>query len=511
MDTSTFIHRDLSVAGMIQALAALDLEFGAVRQSTRTLLDTFDGRLHAAEMTLQAVQAADLQAGGLHLQLEQHGSLPATVITSAIPRFAADLPAGPLGSRVRAVLGVRALLPLVVFDMRTRTAVQREAGGRTVATVTVCDEIELPATLVPPTVTIAAALGQTKHADRIAEHLLTNGFEMVERHVLDIITAAAGIDRRGVTNSATVPLHRQMPASDGFRAVLLNLLDTMQDNWQGTIHDLDTEFLHDLRVAVRRTRSIIGQAKRVLPESLRARYRDDFAWLAGATGPTRDLDAYALEWPRYVAELPVADTTALQPVLDHIVRHRGAAHAALVSVLQSERAIALLAGWRIALAMEPVEQPSQAEESLGRAIAKRFRQAHHTVVHQGRLINAESPAEHLHDLRKDTKKLRYLVECFATAMPGKLRRRFVMQLKGLQDNLGQHQDAEVHAVELAAVAAELAHEQAPGDTLVALSALTQRLEQSQRDARAEFAERFAGYDSPDTEELVAALVEALER
>ena len=506
MDISTFVNRDLNPAGMVEVLAAMDLAFGEPRRSTRTLLDTFDGRLHAAEMTLQAVQA-----GGLHLQLEQHDSLPATVVTGVIPRFAGDLPAGPLGSRVRAVLDVRALLPLVVFDMRTRTAVQREAGGRTVATVTVCDEIELPATVVPPTVTVAAALGQAKHADRIAEHLLANGFQPVEHDVLGLVTAAAGVDRHGVTNSATVPLHRQQPASDGFRAVLLNLLDTMEDSWPGTITDLDTEFLHDLRVAVRRTRSIIGQAKRVLPESLRARYRDEFAWLAGATGPTRDLDAYALEWPRYVAELSAEDTTALQPVLDHIVRHRGAAHAELVAVLKSERAIALLADWRIALAMEPVEQPSQAGEPLGRAIAKRFSQAHHTVVHQGRLIDPESPAEHLHDLRKDAKKLRYLVECFATAMPGKLRRRFVTQLKGLQDNLGQHQDAEVHAVELAAVAAELAQEHAPRDTLVALGALTERLEQSQRDARAEFAERFAAFDSPDTEELFVALVEALER
>jgi CHAD domain-containing protein len=127
------------------------------------------------------------------------------------------------------------------------------------------------------------------------------------------------------------------------------------------------------------------------------------------------------------------------------------------------------------------------------------------------LIDADSPAEHLHDLRKDAKKLRYLVECFATAMPGKLRRRYVTQLKDLQDNLGQHQDAEVHADELAAVAAELAEEHAPGDTLVALGALTARLEQSQREARAEFTERFSAFDSPHTEEVVGALVDALER
>ena len=515
MDITTFVHRDLPFASMMDVLRRLGLDAGAPRSSQHTLLDTADGRLFAAGMTLQAIRTSE-HVNGAHLQLEQAGSVPASVAVPAIPRWAHDLPAGALGHRLRALLEMRALLPLVTFDVRVFTAVERDAEDRAVATVTVTDEIAVgspsgPIVDVPCTVTVVPQLGQPKPAERISAQLQALGFELIGSDVLGLVTAAAAVDRRGIRFEATVSLEPHTPAGAGFRAVLINLLDTIEANWQGTISDLDTEFLHDLRVAVRRTRSVIGQAKRVLPESLRSRYRDDFAWLAGATGPTRDLDAYALEWPRYVADLSIAGTNALRPVLEHIIRHRHLARAELVAVLQSERAHTLLADWRIALATEPADRPSQADEPLGVALAKRFRQAHQTVLHQGRLIGSESPAEHLHDLRKDAKKLRYLVECFATAMPAQLHRRFVKQLKGLQDNLGEHQDAEVHAAELTTVAHELGDEFAAHETLLALGALTERLEQSQRDARTEFTARFAAYDSTHTQRIVDSLIEALEQ
>lgn len=508
MDITTFVHRDLGLAEMTEALGAVGLEFGEPRRSTRTVLDTFDGRLHAAEMCLQAVRSS----GGVHLQLDQRDSVSATVAVTDMPRLAPDLPAGPLGNRLRAVLDVRALLPRVTFECRSATAVQRDDLARAIATVTVNDAISLPTGgEVPATVQVAPALRNPKPAERILDHLTELGFAATDHDLLGLVIAAAGVDLGGYTSTATVALHIDMPAAAGFQAVLANLADSIEANWQGTIHDLDTEFLHELRVAVRRTRSVLGQSKRVLPESLRSRFREDFAWLAGATGPTRDLDVYTLEWPKYVADMAVPNIEALRPVLEHIVRHRAAARAELVGVLESERAHTLLANWRVALATEPAEHPPQAEAPLGRVVAKRFRQAHQTVLHQGRLIDVDSPAEHLHDLRKDAKKLRYIVECFAGAMPGKLHKKFVRQLKGLQDNLGEHQDAEVHADELGVVAHELGDEHSTAETLLALGQLTERLQQTQRDARAEFADRFTAYDSADTARLVDELIDALER
>ena len=42
-------------------------------------------------------------------------------------------------------------------------------------------------------------------------------------------------------------------------------LSAMRDNLPGLLDDVDTEFLHDFRVAVRRTRSTLKLGRPVLP------------------------------------------------------------------------------------------------------------------------------------------------------------------------------------------------------------------------------------------------------
>ena len=53
----------------------------------------------------------------------------------------------------------------------------------------------------------------------------------------------------------------------------------------------------------------------------------------------------------------------------------------------------------------------------GRWFAKRIARAQANLVDHGRLIGPDTPAEQVHDLRKDAKKLRYLLECFGSLLP----------------------------------------------------------------------------------------------
>ena len=46
-----------------------------------------------------------------------------------------------------------------------------------------------------------------------------------------------------------------MPAAEAAATILLRLLDTVEANVPGVLRDIDTEFLHDLRVSVRGSRS----------------------------------------------------------------------------------------------------------------------------------------------------------------------------------------------------------------------------------------------------------------
>ena len=71
---------------------------------------------------------------------------------------------------------------------------------------------------------------------------------------------------------------------------------------------------------------------------------------------------------------------------------------------------------------------------------------------------AATPAETVHELRKAAKKRRYLIECFGGLYAKSARTTFVARLKSLQDTLGEHQDAEVHAHALRTIADDPRHQ-----------------------------------------------------
>jgi CHAD domain-containing protein len=310
-----------------------------------------------------------------------------------------------------------------------------------------------------------------------------------------------------------VPLDPAMPAIDGFRAVLDNLATTMAANWQGTIEQIDPEFLHDLRVAVRRTRSVLGNGKKVLPSHILGLARAGFARLGTLTGPARDLDVYLIEWPSYTGPLGVDVVAALEPVRSLLAQRREMAYAVLVEALQSSEVADLMTMWRTWLGGPPLDnvRGPDAERRLGDVVARRIHRAQHKLLASGRLIGPETPAEQVHDLRKDAKKLRYLFECFGSLLADAPRKAFVRQLKSLQDNLGEHQDAQVHVAELRAISHHLHETGAAADTMLAVGRLAGRLDEQRAAARAEFGERFGAYDTKETERAFHAAIAELTR
>jgi CHAD domain-containing protein len=163
---------------------------------------------------------------------------------------------------------------------------------------------------------------------------------------------------------------------------------------------------------------------------------------------------------------------------------------------------------------EPMDgdfQGDHADRELGRVVAKRIARVQANLVERGRVIRPDTPAAQIHDLRKDAKKVRYLFECFASLLPNGPRKAFVRRLKVLQDNLGEHQDAEVHITELREIA-RVVHEQgASSDTMLAIGQLSEQLDQRRHAAHVEFASRFADYDTKATRRALDKALDALRR
>jgi CHAD domain-containing protein len=479
-------------------LGAAGFEIQTAMLVRRTVLDTFDGRLVAAGLRLELRESNERE-----LVLTGGGSWPVHVAVSGPPSVADDLPSGPFRARLGPVLGLRALLPLLMVAARQTVAVRRDRAGKILVRVVIQDEVAIDGRL--PTspslgVEVDELVGYEAAALDARNLLRAIGLKARRGELLDLVAARAGVSLCGYDVSPKVNLARDEPAGDGFRRVLAGLAVTIDANLDGTIRAVDPEFLHDLRIAVRRTRAVLSEARGVLPRADRARFRGEFRWLGSVTSAARDMDVYVIEWPGYVAPLGRETVEQLRPVLDLIVTRRTEEHVALAASLTCERLRELLVTWKDWLESGDTSDARggapQAEVPLGDVVARRLVAAQDRLLKSGRAIGSTSPAEDLHELRKEAKKLRYLIECFGGVLSAGPRKEFVKRLKALQDNLGEFQDAEVHSDRLRGISLEL-HEE-PGTTaatMVAIGQLTEHFELRRQAARNEFAERFAAYDT----------------
>jgi|SRR3569623_49594 len=293
----------------------------------------------------------------------------------------------------------------------------------------------------------------------------------------------------------TLRIHAETRADAALTAILQRLCAQLNDNEVGVIAGDDPECLHDFRVAVRRTRSALGQIKKTLPASIVADYRRRFTWLAGISGPTRDLDVYLLHFDAFRDRLPVELRTALEPLRTHLAARRADEQRKLAQTLRSPRYRQLKQGWQRSLSMparrsktvRPVKQIADAR------IWKLYRRA----VKQGAALTAASPAAALHEVRKTCKKLRYLMQFFRDLYPQAALRALLKPLEALQDVLGAHQDLHVQEAALGDFKQEMATEGVLSpQTAAAVDQLRSLLHLEQQRQRERFMGRFRKFSRP---------------
>jgi len=473
----------------------------------RTWLDTFDWRLHRAGLTLECV--ADRGPAELVLSGTAGERITATANGTRWPVLAEGLPSGPLRDRLKGLTSVRALLPAAKAASTVSEFRVCNTDEKTVAWLTV-DLLHpaRPSIGDPPArLSLTAVRGYQAQADRIAQCLAAEpGMSRGALPPLDAVLATVGQRPGEYSNKVDVELSAAMPARMALAAVLLRLLDTLEANVAGTIRDIDTEFLHDLRVSVRRTRTALKLGAALLPDGLAAEYGPQFKWLGDLTTPTRDLDVHLLGFADGAAELTSAGPAELAPFHGYLLQRRVIEQRRLARALRSARFTTLTTSWRAALTgLTPPRRGPDAAHAAAKIIGR----AHRRVLTLGGAISADSPPEKLHDLRKRCKELRYALEFFASLHDLSAHRRAVRELKGLQDCLGTYQDCQVQQQEIRAIAADLlASGGVPATALLAMGDLASHVGQRERRARSEFSSRFAAFASPQArarfEELTAS-------
>jgi CHAD domain-containing protein len=489
----------------------------------RLWLDTFDWRLYRSGLTLEQVTSRgsteivltgrDGAVVASHEARRQRQAATQTAADNGRPAWPGRLevlPPGPLRDHLSPVVGVRALLPVARAVSAVRENRVLNSDDKTVARIAVDRmSVTYPAAgTAQPRLRVTPLRGYQAQALKLADLLAAvPGVTDGGPSGLEAALAVAGRSPGGYTGKIDVKLSPRMPAPAALAAMLTALLDTLEANVNGTVRDLDTEFLHDLRVAVRRSRSVLKLAGDVLPEGLAARFGRELKWLGDVTTPTRDLDVYLLGYSGMAAGLIAATPEELEPFHEHLRRSREAAHGDLRRGLRSARFSRFQREWREALAA--VTAAAGSRPSVARLAADRIARAHRRVIRRGSAINSSSPPESLHELRKRCKELRYLLEIFASLYDPGDYWRAVRDLKVLQDCLGRFQDTHVQHQEIRAFAAQMSAKNAPPTALLAMGEIAAELVTRQRQARGEFAARFRDFASPASQARIRALTGAV--
>ncbi|MDX1504053.1 MAG: CHAD domain-containing protein, partial [Thermoanaerobaculia bacterium] len=432
---------------------------------------------------------------------------------TAEPGLARELPPGALRRRLAPLLGPRRLLPRVEVERAYEGLGLLDRRRKTVAGA----EIER-ARVRPPSRRLFADLpwrlvargvkGFDRDLARLLARLEDRGLRRDDRSLLDLAYDACDVVPGGYRPAVEVPLAPDASAHLAMRRIHTHLLGVIRANEPGLRAGLDIEFLHDFRVAVRRTRSALGQVRGVFPERRERRFRREFAWLGRQTGALRDLDVYLLNLDGYRAALPPETAEALEPLEALRERRPRREHARLARLRDGARSRRLLDDWERLLADEkPPGLPPSAARPVAEVARERILAAHARVVRKGRKIESATPDEKLHRLRIDAKKLRYLLEFFRGLYPPAEIGWVIRALKDLQENLGDFNDLSVQQRELAGFGDELAAEGAAASAVMALGRLVAVLAGRQAETRQDFHRRFARFDRPGVERRLTALLQ----
>jgi CHAD domain-containing protein len=468
-------------------------------------LDTFDWRLYRAGWTLCATRAR----GSRKLVLAtREGEMRQTVAGLDPPAFARDLPRGRLRETISAVIEPRRLFAQAPMKIHEQIVRILNANEKTVVRLALETRAlskpgrEGAPKLLSPVVRVVPVKGYNKERETVSALLAeTLGQDTAPESVFSSAMKSAGLTPGDYKSKWTIPLLPEMRGDEAIRAVHQILLNTMLVNTDGVRRDLDPEFLHDFRVAIRGTRSLLKQVKGVFPASEVRHFSNEFKWLGAATGRVRDLDVYLLKMEDFRAELPADIREHLKPLDEHLRVHHVKEQRRLARALGSKRYRALIDQWSAFLRNPvPVEDGScaGAAQPVLELAADRIWSTYRRVWKRARVIENKSSSDALHALRIDCKKLRYLLEFFNSLYPPEEMRLLIRSLKQLQTNLGNFNDCEVQRLTLQRFANEMHREGlASADNLLAMGRLMDHLSRQQLDERRRFQTCFTSFSLPD--------------
>ena len=380
---------------------------------------------------VQAVKGGGSVASGVHTRMEFE-----TVVRDAHPDLSV-LPRSPLVKVLRAGNVAATLVPVLSTDIKRSLRLLAPAPGVLIEVAidrgeirsgTRCDavcELELELKQGPLTALfdLALQLAAVQPLELESQSKAERGYALYSTQFAKPHKATA------------VRLDSAMDAGAAFCIIAASTLAQVQGNARGVLDSEDPEYLHQMRVGLRRLRSALdlfheplGDALAVQAASLRA--------LGAGLGAARDWDVLITETLPQLSGLPhIKSLAAICGVMCQTTRTKSKK---VIKTNTYTETMLTLGRW---LAM-PQATADTAWRAPARVAAARILAIRHArVLKRGQRLAKQTPAQ-LHRLRIAVKKLRYAAEFFDDLFQVKAMAVQRARLEKLQDILGSINDAE---------------------------------------------------------------------
>jgi triphosphatase len=264
-----------------------------------------------------------------------------------------------------------------------------------------------------------------------AEH----GFRLLAGYIAQPVKAE--LPRLAKTDSLT----------DGLQALIWSCLLHLQGNLHGAMEsgateNHDAEYLHQMRIALRRLRVVLRMAEKIHADEALAALREKLARLGVELGRIREWDVFIAQTlqPMCAAIEGLVGQQSMQALLEYSQLQRADCYAALRGTVQARELQRLLLCSAIWMNGSYWRQAEQGAPQACDFAAKRLHQLYKRYARAGEEL---LDAPHFHALRIHAKKLRYSAEFFSALYDKHKARLYLAALSDVQESLGGINDIAV--------------------------------------------------------------------
>jgi CHAD domain-containing protein len=425
------------------------------------------------------------------------------------PKYVQDLPEGQLRNKLFSVTEYRALLPVLAIKKEAQPVKFLNQQDKTV-----CDgfyeknSVFSGRTLkrLKPVFCLVPLKGYWKWNEQISGWLQKNGCQPMRSDIYYLALQKVRIIPGRYTSKVLGALSAEINIQQAARMILKQQLSVLSNVEPGIHNETDTEFLHDFRVAIRRLRSLLGNLREYIGESVYRKTKTVFTFLIKLTNSCRDLDIFLQRQAFYLQLLPPRYRMAASHFFADLRVKREKEHKRIVRYLTSREYPANKLYWNNLVLKKSALFRRMGRGSLKvQAVAEIIiHNRYKKVICHCRRLPAQPSDEFLHRLRIECKKLRYALEFFHSLFNFKSVRSMIKKLRELQDTLGEYNDLRLQQRRLQTYLRNRNRRKPPDPPKVsgALNFLLTKIQRRKNELQVIFRNQFTEFCRPERQQAI---------